>query len=155
MSGLVKGDLAAAQRTLARMGPEAVKALEDALSKGAEEIAARARALAPEDEDGVRPATITIKGRTYPRQVLKESIKVRAPRLGLLGRGKTSRARVFAEVVSTDPKAGLIEFGRQGKLAQPFFFVAVRGLRKRVTARVRRALRQAAKAAMARGGGGG
>lgn len=150
MSGWDEASLRRAFGVFDRLGRSANAEIEAALVKGAEEVAARARALAPVDDDGGRPETIRIDRRTYRRVILRESIKVRAPRRGVLGRGFTRRASLYAEVVVTDPKAGLVEFGGSRAGASPFFFVAVRSLRKRVTGRVRRAMRKAAKAAAAR-----
>lgn len=150
MSGWEPASLRRAFGVFDRLNRAAKAEIEAALVKGAEEVAARARALAPVDEDGVRPETIRIDRRTYRRVILKDSIKVRAPRRGVLGRGRSRRTSLYAEVVVTDPKAGLVEFGGARTGASPFFFVAVRSLRKRVTGRVRRALRKAAKAAAGR-----
>lgn len=108
-----------ALRTFDRLPREANEAITDALNKGAAEIEARAKTLAP-----VRTGRL--------RDSIRSNI---GSRLG----------RVFAEIGVFDYRAGWIEFGTVNRAAQPFFWPAVRGVRKRVTNRVKRQLRLAAR----------
>lgn len=108
-----------AQATFRRMTPNAQAALTDALNRGGRDMVARAKALAPVDDGDLRDAN------RY--------------------RIEASDRRVAAVIENTDFKARWLEFGTQRMPAQPFFWPAMRGLRKRMTGRVKRALSRAAK----------
>jgi len=113
--------LDSALRSMRRLRSDTGPALVKSLNKGADEIAQRAQALAPVDDGDLRDS-------------IKTDFEVMPDRL---------RARVFTDLFYSR----FVEFGAAGRPAQPFFFVAVRGLKKRVTRRVARALKAAAKAA--------
>jgi len=109
-----------AQRTFRRITPAAQEALTDALNRSAMEGVKRVQALTPVDTGNLRDAT------------------QRTP--------ITSNSRgVSVTIQNTDFKARWVEFGTTQAPAQPFFWPAIRSLRRRMTNRVKRALNAAAK----------
>lgn len=95
--------------------------IHDALDKGAGEVAATAKTLAPVDSGELRDS---IEHTIAPMAMDKGAVAI----------------------VKTDLfYSRFVEFGSQGRPAQPFFFPAYFLLRKRVTRRIRRAIKKAAK----------
>lgn len=149
-----------ALRTFPRIQQEAAQALVVSLNKGVEEIAGRVRVLAPDDPK--TPHSIAANVKTDIENVAAKGKR------GVSGfRSETLSARVY---IPNAPSfhARFLEFGtaastkgqrirnasgrvrrarrsHPGTTAQPFFFVAVVSLKKRVRTRVTRALRAAAK----------
>lgn len=140
-----------AQKTFERMTPTARVELEKALDKGAAEIAGRARVLAP-----------------VATGELRDAIEVRSSLKGFVGAGAVGNfarmvqgeAGAIRRYVGVFPRkqgspgwyAAFVEFGTRSRPATPFLTPAFFGLRKRVTGRVKRALKKAAKEAVRVGG---
>lgn len=100
---------------------ETGRLIEKALDKGGAEVADAARNLAPVDTGD-----------------LKESI-------GHLVRPLPDDRGAAAFVIVDAFYGRFVEFGSQDRPARPFFFPAYRLLRKRVTGRIRRAVKKAAR----------
>jgi len=123
-----------ASRVLLRLPAAQARQLTIALNKGVTEIAAAAKLLAPTDG---------------PPRVLADNIRVEpvSRRAATRRRTEALSARVF---VARNPAffARFLEFGTVKLAARPFFFVAVAALRRRVRARVVRALTRGAREAV-------
>lgn len=112
------------------------KEIGDAMEKGAEEIVKMARRLVPKDTGelansigwtwGEPPAGSITIAQSKPRPGDDQRITIYA------GNDKAIHAR-------------WLEFGTVKMRAQPYFYPSYRALRRRVTGRVNRALRKAAK----------
>lgn len=137
---MAAGDDASLRRFQARMNaiPKAVReAVKPALAKGAEEIAAAARTLAPEDSGDLRKS-IAVTG---PGQ--------RTPPYSHPG-GSRMVAENEAAVTAGNSEvryAHLVEYGTEKAPAQSFFWPAFRSMRKRAASRVKRAMSKAVKEA--------
>lgn len=130
------GGLARFQKRMREI-PKAVRlAVQPALVQGAEEIAAAARALAPEDTgDLKRSIEVTGPGQFTPAYSQPG------------GQKATQENQAAVTVGNTDVRyAHLVEYGTKRAPAQPFFWPAFRLVRKRAAARVKRAMSKAVKA---------
>jgi HK97 gp10 family phage protein len=131
------------RRFQARMNaiPKAVRlAVQPALMKGAEEIAAAARVLAPEDTGD-----------------LKRSIAATGPNQATPPYSQPGGSRVMGEnqaaVTAGGPDvryAHLVEYGTAEAPAQPYFWPAFRSTRKRATSRIKRSIGKAVRDAWRR-----
>ena len=116
--------------------PEAVReAVLPAIMRSADELADRMRHLAPEDEgDLKRSITVTGPGQTTPAYSQPGGSKVVGP---------------LAATVTVGNKdvryPHLLEYGTTKAAAQPFFWPAFRLGRKRMEARIKRAVNKAVK----------
>jgi HK97 gp10 family phage protein len=137
-------------RKLAALPQKARRAIAPAIEQGADEIVAMQKRLVPKDSGALERSIRKVKGNYTP-----DNANVRG--IGGAGAGDPDlTVRVvagdagawYARLVefSTAPHAnkGLFE-GTQhpGTKAQPFFFPAVRALRRRVKARITRATKKA------------
>jgi HK97 gp10 family phage protein len=107
-------------RRFAAMGEAARHDVRAELDKGADRIVALSRSLAPVDDGDLRDS-IQKKDGEHREQVL---------------------------VTAGDEKAfyaGFIEHGAGDRLAQPYFFPAYRALKRSITGRVNKVMRDAAK----------
>lgn len=126
--------------------PVAVRrAVVPALVKGAEEIAAAQKALAPDD-----PSTLVLD--------LKRSIEVTAPGQATPAYSQPGGARVAGELEALVTAgnthvryAHLQEYGTTRHAAQPFFWPGFRLARKRAANRIKRAIGKAVREGWANG----
>jgi HK97 gp10 family phage protein len=117
--------------------PEAVrKATAPATAKGAEEIAALARQLAPVDRGDLKGSiAVTTSGQTTPAYSQPG------------GAYTVPEGAAVVTVGNRDVRyPHLQEFGTTFHAAQPFFWPAYRSLKKRTEARIKRALSAAIRA---------
>jgi hypothetical protein len=127
-------------RVFAAAPRKAAASLTAALNKGADEIAASARAIAPagDDDDRRMRDHIVVKGaRPSARRRGGVVATVEA------GRDPADRDAAFRSEFGRAPSSD----GHPGHAAQPFLFPAFWSLRKRARSRVARALRAAVKSA--------
>jgi len=162
VSGFVKRDLDRARMIMRALPEEVRKGIDDALDKGADEVASRARTLAPVGD----PADGN----------LRDAIEVRRDLAGFSPRGALKKlfsgqgsGGGFARFIGVFPRkrgdagwyAAWVEFGTSERFtkagafrgvgpAQPFLGPAFFGARKKVQARVSRAISKAAKAVVGR-----
>lgn len=127
------GGLSRFQRRMRAIPKAARAAVQPALVKGAEEIAASARRLAPVDEGDLRDSIVATKpGEATPRYSQPGGSRVL----------QENQAAVTAG--NTDVRyAHLVEYGTTQAPAQPYFWPAYRLLRKRAANRVKRAIGKA------------
>lgn len=111
--------------------PKGVRAaVQPALQKSAEEVAAAARVLAPEDDGDLR------------RSIRVEAGPHELARTVAAGGDLTTRPVRDGADASYDYALGQ-EFGTRKMPANPFFFPAFRSLRKRAAGRIKRAMSKA------------
>lgn len=145
----VKGQAAAA-RGLRAMGPAAQRRIEEALDQGAEELRARAAAIAPRD-------TGELSGAIEVRETLDGFKGTGA--VGNFAKLSASRAGGLARYVGVFPGkrgdpgwyAAWVEFGTKDTRARPFLLPSFVTLRKRIQGRINRAVNKAVREAAARG----
>ena len=137
------------RRVFRRLPEENVRKITHALNQSAEEVAARARQLAPHDPNTPIDLADQIEVRISTKLNRRRGLKTTEPN------------SVAAYVVAGDTPArrGVawrMEFGRRpgpkghpGFGPRPFMFPAYYSLRKRIIGRVRRAVKAAAKAVSA------
>lgn len=138
--------LAAIERAFGRLSKGAEGKILAALNQGADEIVRDAKALAPTGEDDIR---------------MRDSIRKTTAALTTSSRGRSAGSDrgvavfvVAGDTVETSQAAFRSEFGRApsadghpGHRAQPFLFPAYFRNRRRIRARIARALRAAAQEA--------
>ena len=144
------------KKRLAAIPKRARVEIRKALEKGAQEIATMARVMAPQDSGDLRNSI----GYTFG-EFIPENSNVR----GVQGGAGLGDPDLSVTVHAGDAKAfyaAFIEFGtaphpqggqfagtqHPGTAAQPFFFPAVRLLKKRVRGRINRAVKKAARDAV-------
>jgi HK97 gp10 family phage protein len=114
---------------------EVRKAVEPALEKSAEELASRMRSLAPRDSgDLIDSIAITTAGTATP------------PYSQPGGSMVVAENAVVITVGNSDVRyPHLVEYGTAKAHAQPFFWVSVRLLKKRIQSRIKRSISKAVK----------
>lgn len=137
-------------RVFRALSRKAAERIADALEKGADEIVARAKVLAPVDDGNLRD---TIARRTDIRGTTRRDGSDRGVVVYVVA-GDTAETAIaaFRQEFGRDP--GGNEKGNAdhpGHAAQPFLFPAYWSIRRRVRSRVARAISAAAKEAAARG----
>ncbi|SEB43403.1 phage protein, HK97 gp10 family [Nitratireductor aquibiodomus] len=118
--------------------PRAVKqAVQPALKTSGDELAHRMRALAPEDTGALkRSIAVTPPGGTTP------------PYSQPGGSQTATENQVLVTVGNSEVRyPHLVEYGTANAEAQPYFWPAYRLTRKRITNRIKRAMRKAVKEA--------
>lgn len=114
--------------------PKAVReSVHPALVKGAEEIAATARRLAPE-ETGALKESITVTGPNQPTPAYSQPGGAR-----MVGENQAAVTVGNSKV----RYAHLVEYGTTKAPAKPFFWPAFRSQRKRAANRIKRAMSKA------------
>jgi HK97 gp10 family phage protein len=114
--------------------PEAVKeAVRPALTKSAEELVERMKALAPEDTGALKESIhVTLPGETTPPYSQPGGSRIAAENEALVTVGN-SEVRY----------PHLVEYGTAAAAAQPFFWPAYRLSKKRIQNRIKRAIGKA------------
>ncbi|MEM1287126.1 MAG: HK97-gp10 family putative phage morphogenesis protein [Pseudomonadota bacterium] len=129
------GGLARFQRRMQAIPKEVRDAVQPATLKGAEEMAAAMRQLAPERSGALKDSiSVTGPGKNTPPYSHPG--------------GSRSVPENAAAVTAGDTNvryAHLVEFGTNAAQAQPFFWPAFRVTRKRATNRIKRAMTKAVK----------
>jgi HK97 gp10 family phage protein len=152
MSSRVEG-MSKTSAALKRMGPEMVKQVTDALDQGAQEIATKARSIAPRDTGAMAGAIEvrnTLEGFTATGAVGNFARMVSGAAAGL-----TRFIGVFpATRASPGWYAAFVEFGNTKRAPMPFLQPSFFSLRKPVQARIARAVNKAIREVAARGGSG-
>jgi HK97 gp10 family phage protein len=132
--------LAALNRRLEAIPREVREAVKPALMKAAEEIAETMRAGAPEDTGAlIDSITITPGGQSTPAYSQPGGSHV-----------VPDNAVAITAGDSDVRYAHLAEYGAEHAPAQPFFWSSIRLTRKRITARITRAINKAFKDAASR-----
>lgn len=150
MSSRVEG-MSKTSAALKRMGPEVTKQITDALDKGAQEIASKARQIAPRDTGAMAGAIEvrnTLDGFTATGAVGNFARQVQGAADGL-----TRFVGVFpASRSSPGWYAAFVEFGNTKRAPKPFLKPAFFVLRTRVVNRIKASIRRATKEVASRGG---
>jgi HK97 gp10 family phage protein len=141
------------QAALRRMGPETAKQIEVALEAGAQEIADRARSIAPRD-------TGEMVGAIEVRKTLEGFNGTGA--VGNFARMVSGAANGMTRFIGVFPDsrsspgwyAAWVEFGTTTRAGKPFLQPSFFSLRKRVQGRIGRAVNKAVREVAARGGSG-
>jgi HK97 gp10 family phage protein len=152
MSSRIEG-MSKTALAMKRMGAETVKQVEKALDEGAEEIAAKARQIAPRDT-GELASAIEV------RNSLDGFTATGA--VGYFGRMVSGSAAGLTRFIGVMPKdrkspgwyAAWVEWGTTTRAPQPFVKPAFFSLQKKVQGRIGRAVNKAIREVAARGGSG-
>lgn len=123
-------------------GPGAVTKITQALNKGAEEVADRARTLAPEDDGAVR--------RSIGHEIIKTDRR-RGGVAAIIFAGGRKAPGGFRSEFGRAPGGAGSQKSHPGHGAQPFMFPAYHSIRKRVRSRIKRAMAAVAKEAARHG----
>jgi HK97 gp10 family phage protein len=149
------------KRRLAAIPKAARAEIHKALEKGAQEIKTMARVMAPQDSGDLRNSVDYTFGAFTPENSNVRGVQAGAglgdPDLSVTihaGDAKAFYAAFIEFGTAPHPQGGQFT-GTQhpGTPAQPFFFPAYRLLKKRVKSRINRAVKKAARNAVAGGGG--
>jgi HK97 gp10 family phage protein len=120
-------------KRLAAIPKKVVAAVEPALIKSGEELVAQMRALAPEDTGALkRSITATPPGQSTPPYSQPGGSKMAAANQVLVTAGNTDVRYPH-----------LVEYGTAHAPAQPYFWPAYRLSKKKITGRLKRAVRKA------------
>jgi HK97 gp10 family phage protein len=133
-----------------RISRGAAEKIAQALERGGDEIAARARSIAPVDEGDLRE---TIARRTNIRTTQRQDGSARGVVVYVVAGDtkETAHAAYRQEFGRAAGGTGERNANHPGHPAQPFLFPAYWSLRRRVRSRVARAINAAVKEAAARG----
>lgn len=112
--------------------PDARALIQKALNKGADEFISMAQRTAPQDEGDLKNSICKEPGNT--------DLSVR-----VLAGGPLTTRPVRQGKSATYDYANAIEFGTNVRHAHPFFYSSYRLLRRRIKARIQRAVRAAVK----------
>lgn len=146
------------QRVFRTLPKENLERITHALNLGAQEIAARARILAPIDPN----TSIDLKDQIEVRIATRTNFR-RGGSFGpnsvaayvVAGDTPERRQVAFRQEFGRDPGGAGVNRGHPGHRAQPFMFPAFHSVRRRVIGRVRRAVSAAARAVAIRSRAGG
>lgn len=109
--------------------PRAVRrAFEEGLTEAGEEITAMQKRMVPVDQGNLRDSIRYERGRISRKRGL----------LGGATRQFVQDGNLSITIFTDDFKARWVEFGTTGQPPRPFFFPAMRALRRRVISRIRR-----------------
>jgi HK97 gp10 family phage protein len=137
-------------RALRALGPEAQERITDALDKGAAEVEARAKAIAPVDDGDLREA-IEVRDGSAGGAVQGAFTAFRAA-LGAAAPQLVRRIGIFPDLNGGKAfYARWVEFGTAEQPARPFLRPAYLTLRKRVEGRIKRAINAGIKEVARRG----
>lgn len=142
--------LAALERKLKRMPDKALAKIKAAMEQGADEVVSMMRSLAPEDDGDLRDSI----GWTWGKKpkyatalaTAKASLGGDLTLTIYAGNSKVRYAHLIEFGTAAHTNGGMFAGSNHpGTKGQPFFFVSWRANRKKVKARIRRAVRNAAK----------
>lgn len=142
--------LAALERKLKRMPDNAIAKIKIAMEQGADEVVSMMRSLAPEDDGDLRDSI----GWTWGKKPkYATALATATASLGgdltltiYAGNSKVRYAHLVEFGTAAHTNGGMFAGSEHpGTKGQPFFFVSWRANRKKVKARIRRAVRSDAK----------
>lgn len=141
--------LAQLQRKFKQMTPAVREAAKAAVIKGAEELAAMQRSLAPVDDGGLRNSIhVTMPGETTPPYSQPGGRRTAFPEEAIVTAGNTHVRYAHLVEFGTAPHVQGGQFaGTQhpGTRPQPFFWPSYRALRRRIQSRITRSINKAIK----------
>lgn len=144
----IKG-LKSLEAKLKRLPPAAEKRIKEAMEKGAGEIVAMMKSLAPVDQGDLRDSIGWTWGDKPKYSQALAKVKSADGRLAITiyaGNSKVRYAHLVEFGAAPHIAGGMFEGAKHpGAPAQPFFFVSFRALRRRTKSRITRAITKSAK----------